>query len=80
MIEIVVGLVKTLVLLVPAVVCLASPKTVQWTVVDLGRRRGLGRQWQETVLTAECAVAIRLCGGVLLVMSLLLGAAMLKGV
>lgn len=78
MIDIVIAVVKTLVLLVPAVVCLASPRTVQWKVADMGRNRGFGREWQETVLTDECAIAIRLCGGVLLVMSLLLAVALLK--
>lgn len=78
MIAIALGVLKTLILLVPAVVCLARPDRVQWMVIDAGRKRGLGREWQESVLAEECAIGIRLCGGVLLALAVLLAVALVR--
>ena len=68
MIAILVGILKSLILLVPAVICLARPDLIQWMVIDAGRKRGLGREWQETVLAEECTWGVRLCGAVLLLL------------
>ncbi len=79
MISIALGVVKTLVLLVPAVVCLASPETVQRMALQAGRKHGLSRPWQEGLLTVDFLWSIRLCGGILLFLASLLAFTLLRG-
>lgn len=66
------GVVKTLVLLVPGVTCLAWPQTVQRMALEVSRNWGLGNQWQDSLLASEFLWAIRLCGLMLVVMAALL--------
>jgi hypothetical protein len=72
------GLVKTLVLLVPALICLVRPETVREMALEARRRHGLDRSWQDGMLTEDFLVSIRLCGGVLLFFAVLLAFVVLR--
>ncbi|HEY8371050.1 MAG TPA: hypothetical protein VIM86_17245 [Thermodesulfobacteriota bacterium] len=73
MIAIAFGLVKLLVLLVPGVICLASPESVRNVALEARRRYGLDRSWQDRIFTEDFLVSIRLFGVVLLFFAALLG-------
>jgi hypothetical protein len=72
MMAIALDVLRLLVLLVPAVVCLAWPEAIRERAVAASRRRGLRDAWHQALLGPELVWSIRLTGGVLLVLSGLL--------
>jgi hypothetical protein len=64
--------VKGLMLLVPALTCLARPDTVQDLALAASRKWGLDDSWREAMLADEFVWVIRACGLMLVLMAAML--------